>query len=99
MAALSEYKVTIWDADLINENVLEKCSLLFSTDYGIWGEKGVKPGKPVALSASRLKSQCLFNPKTCSLVAAMTKTGELVGHAFVCRFPYLDGNNILKPPK
>jgi GNAT superfamily N-acetyltransferase len=89
----SEFKVIVWGAESINEDLLEKCAKLFSTNYGIWGEKGVKPGKPVTLSASRLKSQYLFNPRTCSVVTAMTyKSDELVGHAFVCRFPFLDGN-------
>jgi GNAT superfamily N-acetyltransferase len=55
------------------------------------GEKGVKPGKAVALSVSRLKDQYLFKSNTCSLVTAMTTTDELVGHAFVCRFAFLDG--------
>jgi len=72
----------------INDRTLEECSELFSSNYGIWGPKGRNPGKPVKLSPSRIKQQCLFDPKKCSSASARTLDGTLVGHAFICMFPY-----------
>lgn len=38
----------------VNETILSECSELYSNHYGIWGEKGVNPGKPVRLSPEKL---------------------------------------------
>lgn len=38
-----------------NEKFLRECSELYSKHYGIWGEKGVNPGKAVKLSTDKLR--------------------------------------------
>lgn len=37
-----------------NEEILSKCSELYSNHYGTWGNEGVKPGKAVSLSPQKL---------------------------------------------
>ena len=69
---------------------LKECAALFGKHYGVWGPKGHKPGERVKLGAQRLKDQCLFN-SNCSVALAKTQSRQLVGHAFVCRFPWGDG--------
>jgi hypothetical protein len=76
------------------DSVLEKCAKLFSENYGIWSEKGAKPGKRVVITKEGLRKNYLFNFERCFLITASIKD-ELIGHAFVCRFPYMTGSKLL----
>ena len=87
-AALINYEVLRYES--ISEALLSQCATLFGDHYGVWGANGRKPGERVKLGPRRLKSQCLFD-KNCFVVLARKQNGELVGHAFVCRFPWGDG--------
>lgn len=91
MSSSADLKITVWGSHLVSEEILQQCAKLFSENYGVWGKLEVKPGEPIHLSAARLRSQCLFNEKTCSLVTASLSNDELIGHCFVCRFPFEDG--------
>ena len=88
---LPALKITHWDHDAITSEVLEQCSKLFSTHYAIWGPKGVRPGFNVRASIKKLWEVYLFNAETCSLVTAESASGELLGHAFLCIFPFQTG--------
>ena len=82
-AASINYEVLRYDS--ISNAILSQCATLFGEHYGVWGANGYKPGERVKLGRHRLKSQWLFD-KNCFVVLARKQTGELVGHAFVCRF-------------
>ncbi len=85
------HKIIVWGCSTVTEEILQKCSVLFGENYGTWGPKGPKPGQNVTLSAKRLRSQYLFNSKSCSLVTVMNSSDELLGHAFVCSFNFREG--------
>lgn len=82
--------IEVLQAQSVSDALLSQCAALFGDHYGLWGERGLKPGVHVKMGAARLKKQCLFN-KDCSVVLARKQTGELIGHAFVCRFPWGNG--------
>jgi hypothetical protein len=85
----SFYTYELLACEDVTESVLEECAVLFSGHYGVWGERGVKPGKRVILSASRIKKMCLFDASKCCLATARcAETGELIGHAFLCKVPF-----------
>ena len=77
--------------EAINPHILEECAQLFSSHYGIWSPQGRHPRERIKLSPSRIQHQCLFDSSRCSLATARTLDGGLVGHAFLCRFPFHDG--------
>jgi hypothetical protein len=62
---------------LLQSDLLENFAQLYSEQYGIWGDRGRNPGKPVRLSLQRL-SQWLVPD---SLVVWSTALGKLVGYA------------------
>lgn len=62
---------------LVQSDLLENFAQLYSEQYGIWGDRGPNPGKPVRLSLQRL-SQWLVPD---SLVVWSTALGKLVGYA------------------
>ncbi len=62
---------------LVQSDLLENFARLYSEQYGIWGDRGPNPGKPVRLSLQRL-SQWLVPD---SLVVWLTALGKLVGYA------------------
>jgi len=66
---------------------LEECSALFSAHYGVWGARGPRPGKHVALTPARLREACLFDDQ-CGVVLcrANGSGGMLLGHALFRRF-------------
>lgn len=82
--------IEVLQAQSVSDALLSQCAALFSDHYGLWGEKGLQPDVHVKMGPARLKKQCLFN-KDCSVVLGRMQTGELVGHAFVCRFPWGNG--------
>ena len=75
----------------VTDELLEECSSLFNANYGVWGEKGYRPKQRVKMSIKLLKESCLFD-NTCSIVIARESiSGTILGHAFVCQFPWKDG--------
>jgi len=88
--SLSELKFTVYGTKTITEEVLTECAALFSNHYGKWGEKGSKPGNQVSLSSKRLRSQYLFD-ETCFAITAQNSKDKIIGHAFYCQFPFLEG--------
>lgn len=68
-----------------NETLLSACADLFSNHYGVWGSHHPKHGQRVTLTSKKLKSDYLFNKKTCFLVTA-SYHNQLIGHVFYCRF-------------
>ncbi|KAI6194888.1 N-acetyltransferase domain-containing protein [Aphelenchoides besseyi] len=92
MSQTGQFRIINWGSATITADLLEKCAKLFSENYGKWGVMGLSPGSPVKLLHSRLRSDYLFNPQTCSLITADTGVdGDVVAHAFVCSFPFLNG--------
>ncbi|KAI1703885.1 hypothetical protein DdX_14628 [Ditylenchus destructor] len=85
-------RFVVWTAETISQELLQHCAELFSENYGVWSEKGLRPGDRIRISAARLKIDYLFNPKFCSLITAeLYPNKDLIGHAFVCTFPFLNG--------
>ncbi|KAI1693456.1 hypothetical protein Ddc_22810 [Ditylenchus destructor] len=83
----------VWGADTISQELLQRCAELFSENYGTWSEKGPRPGGKIRMSADRLKKDYLFNTDYCSLITAeLYPNKDLVGHAFICTFPFLTGS-------
>ncbi|PGH29399.1 hypothetical protein GX50_07856 [[Emmonsia] crescens] len=78
--------------DQVTDNMLGEAAKLFNENYGIWGELSHSPGKPVRLSARRLREQYLPDPAATSY-ARVIVDGNLAGNAFACRWKH-DGKNI-----
>lgn len=78
-------------------DLLRACSELFSGHYGVWGERGsrvgARPGARVTMRPGRLKDTCLFDEEACSVVVAREAEGRLIGHAFVCTFPFTNDSS------
>ncbi|TAQ84988.1 hypothetical protein B7494_g6696 [Chlorociboria aeruginascens] len=78
-----------FDGVQITESMLQEASVLFSKNYGVWGEQGTgkfaKPGSRVRLSKERLRSQCLPDNEICSYVR-VTVDDQLAGNAFACHW-------------
>ncbi|KAI0691088.1 hypothetical protein C8T65DRAFT_670824 [Cerioporus squamosus] len=74
----------------VTDEHLKECARLFSENYGVWALDVVRPLKPgghVAMSAKRLRSQCLSDPNNTILVIARIQD-EIVGHAFATKWQY-----------
>ncbi|KAL6761127.1 hypothetical protein V8C86DRAFT_2543878 [Haematococcus lacustris] len=72
----------------VSDAELKHHAQLFSSHYGKWGENphGLQKGARVRLTASRLRSDHLFDEQRCSLIRATISEGEtvhVVGHACV----------------
>ncbi|KAK2738145.1 hypothetical protein FQN55_000765 [Onygenales sp. PD_40] len=78
--------------DRVTDAMLGEAAKLFNENYGIWGELSHSPGKPVRLSARRLREQYLPDPAVTSYVR-VTVDGHLAGNAFACRWKH-GGKNI-----
>jgi len=82
-----------YHAGQVTEAMLQEAAVLFSENYGVWGEqatgKFAKPGSRVRLSKDRLRSQCLPDNATCFYVR-VTVDGQLAGNAFACRWTVND---------
>ncbi|OJD21471.1 hypothetical protein ACJ73_07186 [Blastomyces percursus] len=78
--------------DQVTDTMLGEAAKLFNENYGIWGKLSHSPGKPVRLSARRLREQYLPNSSVTSYVR-VTVDGILAGNAFACRWKH-DGKNI-----
>eukprot|EP00026_Physarum_polycephalum_P015177 Phypoly_transcript_15801.p1 GENE.Phypoly_transcript_15801~~Phypoly_transcript_15801.p1 ORF type:complete len:228 (+),score=21.34 Phypoly_transcript_15801:116-799(+) len=84
---------TIYRADQVPLEVLTKCATLFSENYGVWAPTAPPNlvGKRVRMNAERLKQQYLWNSEQCHLVTASSPNGDIYGHVFFVKFPFLDG--------
>ncbi|KAI1935012.1 hypothetical protein LOZ66_005561 [Ophidiomyces ophidiicola] len=70
--------------DEVTDNMMEGAAKFFSENYGTWGANSHSPGKPVKLSARRLRQQYLSSPS--ASYHAVTVDGNLAGNAFSCRW-------------
>ena len=61
-----------------NEKILSECSELYSNHYGIWGEKGIHPGKAVRLSSEKL---CIWLDSENVTLYYATCEEKIVGYA------------------
>jgi 2-polyprenyl-3-methyl-5-hydroxy-6-metoxy-1,4-benzoquinol methylase len=62
---------------LVSSEQLASFAQLYSEHYGVWGDSGPNPGKPIRLTGDRLRRWLV--PE--SLVVWATALGELVGYA------------------
>ncbi|KAM3514593.1 hypothetical protein MY11210_001828 [Beauveria gryllotalpidicola] len=69
----------------VPEAMMVEAATLFNENYGTWGEKSLKPGYPVHLSARRLRKQYLPDTSL-SFYTSVTVDGVLAGNAFSCRW-------------
>ncbi|KAG1875710.1 hypothetical protein F4604DRAFT_1761561 [Suillus subluteus] len=80
----------------ISDDLMKSCAQLFSTNYGIWGEnatsisKYIKPGQPVKMTDSKLRSQSVSIPDHTVLVTCFHHE-KLVGHAFASVWSFEGG--------
>ena len=73
-----EYTWLTRDFVLSNEALLKECCDLYSEHYGIWGEKGHRPGMKVKLSIQRLRQW--FENDSATLYYALHES-RMVGYA------------------
>ncbi|EGC46687.1 conserved hypothetical protein [Histoplasma capsulatum var. duboisii H88] len=78
--------------DRVTDSMVGEAAKLFNENYGIWGKLSHSPGKPVRLSARRLREQYLPDHATTSYVRVAVD-GNLAGNAFACRWKH-GGKNI-----
>ncbi|XP_023213165.1 uncharacterized protein LOC111615966 [Centruroides sculpturatus] len=73
---------------LENDDLLVEMSNLFSTNYGIWSNKGLHPGQPIKMSVKLMKKMLLFNSEKCgaAIAKSMCESSKLIGHAFYYEF-------------
>jgi len=75
-----------YDGGQVTESMLQEAAVLFSENYGVWGELAAQAtGSRVCLSKDRLRAQYLYDNATCSYVR-VTVDGHLAGNAFACRW-------------
>ncbi|KAG1731980.1 uncharacterized protein EDB91DRAFT_1152670 [Suillus paluster] len=80
----------------ISDDLIKSRAQLFSTNYGIWGEKAIsiskytKPGQSVKMTGSKLRSQCVSIPDHTVLVTCFQHE-KLVGHAFASVWSFEGG--------
>ncbi|KAI9091710.1 hypothetical protein DFS34DRAFT_634618 [Phlyctochytrium arcticum] len=71
----------------VTQELLKECASLFRTNYGVWGKGGYRPGHPVSLPPTKLKTDFLFKDDCFLVVAKDHEADILIGHAFAVRFP------------
>ncbi|KAL3951836.1 hypothetical protein ACCO45_013553 [Purpureocillium lilacinum] len=74
-------------ASQVTDAMLEEAAALFSENYGTWGAKAEQPGKPVTMTAHRLRDE--FLPSRGGRVV----DGQPAGHALACRWKH-GGQNV-----
>lgn len=65
-----------------NDNFVNQCIELYSNHYGIWGEKGPRPGEHVKLSRKRFSE---WLSSDCSSIYYATLDDILIGYAIAIR--------------
>ncbi|KJE90685.1 hypothetical protein CAOG_009480 [Capsaspora owczarzaki ATCC 30864] len=81
----------------VTDEQLAECSTLFSNHYGVWGQRGPRPGQPVRLSLRQLRQEFLAAELGTAPFLVTCHQGhpkQLVGHALGRRFnaTFLDAN-------
>ena len=71
------------EAGKMSQEEIDQCSKLFSENYGIWSDKGPKPGENIKLSPQKIKSDFVDKPDR--FVAMVFYNKELIGQAFYLR--------------
>ncbi|EEH39368.2 hypothetical protein PAAG_08637 [Paracoccidioides lutzii Pb01] len=74
--------------DRVTDAMLNEAAKIFNENYGTWGKNSQSPGKPVKLSARRLREQYLPYPAGRSYYIRVTVNGNLAGNAFACRWKH-----------
>lgn len=81
-AVLSQAQILDHDEDL-----LIKLSELFGKNYGVWSDKGPRPGKPVTMTIKLIKHLLLFDEEACGVVVASEGDPlNVIGQAFYYKF-------------
>lgn len=75
---------------LVQSELLREFAHLYTDQYGIWGDLGPNPGKPVRLSPERLRQWLVPD----SLVVWSTLLGNLVGYAIAVQAALKDYGTI-----
>jgi hypothetical protein len=105
MVSINPISYTYIPYSFLTDEIIEKCSILFNNNYGIWsndaplhGNNALKAGTRVRLGVKRLRELLLFNDR-CFLVIAEIRSFdndqlELIGHAFCswAKYDRLNGN-------
>ena len=79
----------ITGAELLkDDNLLSQLSELFSTNYGIWTEKGPRPGELVMMSTRLMKELLVFDANVTGVVVARLSpnSSRIVAYSFYCIF-------------
>ncbi|KAG1732317.1 hypothetical protein EDB19DRAFT_1912157 [Suillus lakei] len=93
------YRITV--GNNVSDDTLKACADLFSSNYGIWGDKAskistfTKAGQKVKMTSARLRAQCLSHPENTVLVTCHLQVDpleserpKLCGHAFASMWDY-----------
>lgn len=91
----------------ISDALLSECANLFSTNYGVWGEGGPRPGAPAAIYRATVNltlrlgasvkmpagklKKMIFAAPESTALATCTVGGILIGHAFAAVWSYDGG--------
>ncbi|KAG1746958.1 hypothetical protein EDB19DRAFT_1848448 [Suillus lakei] len=92
----TSFTYTAMSGTAISDELMRLCAQLFSTNYGIWGEKAssiskyTKSGQPVKMTGSKLRSQSVSIPDHTVLVTCFQHE-KLVGHAFASVWSFEGG--------
>ncbi|KAJ6441186.1 ankyrin repeat-containing domain-containingprotein [Purpureocillium lavendulum] len=74
-------------ASQVTDAMLEEAAALFSENYGTWGAKSEHQGKPVTMTAHRLRDE--FLPAGAAASYTRVKVdGQAAGHALACRWKH-----------
>ncbi|KAG1775130.1 hypothetical protein EV702DRAFT_1120677 [Suillus placidus] len=93
---LTSFTYNVLSGTAISDDLMKSCAQLFSTNYDIWGEKAssiskhTKPGQPVKMTGSKLRSQSVSVPDHTVLVTCF-QHDKLVGHAFASVWSFEGG--------
>lgn len=83
----------VFSVNMISQELMNQSSSLFSNHYGIWSSSAPPElvGKRVRLNNKRMKEMLLWDNDSCFMVGVFLLSGELIGHAFYCLFPFNQG--------
>ncbi|CAF3644136.1 unnamed protein product [Rotaria socialis] len=107
LASVNPISYTCIRCSFVTDQILERCSILFNNNYGIWGDdaplhsnNALKAGTRVKLGIKRLREMMLFNDR-CFLVIGEIRSFdnnqfELIGYTFCTSAKYdrLNGDAI-----
>jgi 2-polyprenyl-3-methyl-5-hydroxy-6-metoxy-1,4-benzoquinol methylase/GNAT superfamily N-acetyltransferase len=67
--------------------LIEQMADLYSTQYGIWGDRGRRPGQPIRLTPEQIRENWLSARQ--SRIVWATAFGQLIGYAIAVQTPLL----------